>query len=272
MPIATESTSSAAETQVAVTPWWGAWSAFLIVGCFFLFQSIGIFVVQFLVTLNIGFEAGLSGTTDASGTEHVQIWLLPLSLLLGTVAAVMVSLQVAISRAQPSMDSDWLWDLIGRSYDLRCLWRFVLSGVGLGFGFFALTEYGVVPPDDLPQPLFDAMISSPPLVKVGWLVIFVGLFPVVEEVLFRGFLFAGLSQSWGPSLAGIVTTVLFVAVHMPKVLEYWPALLAVSLIGSLTVLIRIRTGSLAPGIALHSAYNGTLVCTALLSESSSPSS
>jgi len=140
----------------------------------FLFQSIGIFVVQFLVTFNPSFEAGLFGTTDASGTEHVQIWLLPLSLLLGTVAAVMVSLQVAISRAQPSMDSDWLWDLIGRSYDLRCLWRFVLSGVGLGFGFFALTEYGVVPPDDLPQPLFDAMISSPLLVKVGWLVIFGG--------------------------------------------------------------------------------------------------
>ena len=98
---------------------------------------------------------------------------------------------------------------------------------------------------------------------------FIILFPVVEELLFRGFLFTGLSQSWGPSLAGVLTTVAFVVVHMPKVLEYWPALVAVSLIGWLTVLIRIRTGSLAPGIALHSSYNGTLVAAVFLTQPAS---
>jgi membrane protease YdiL (CAAX protease family) len=55
---------------------------------------------------------------------------------------------------------------------------------------------------------------------------------------------------------------------MPKVLEYWPALLAVTLIGSITVLLRIGTGSLAPGIALHSAYNGMLVTAAFLTDTS----
>ena len=64
---------------------------------------------------------------------------------------------------------------------------------------------------------------------------FVVLFPVVEETLFRGFLFTGSAQSWGPSVAGVLTTLVFVAVHMPKVLEYWPALVAVTLIGTLTV-------------------------------------
>ena len=76
-------------------------------------------------------------------------------------------------------------------------------------------------------------------------------------------------QSWGPILAGTVTTVLFVVVHLPKVLEYWPALLAVTLIGSVTVLLRIGTRSLAPGIALHSTYNGTLVAVAFLTSPTS---
>jgi membrane protease YdiL (CAAX protease family) len=141
--------------------------------------------------------------------------------------------------------------------------------LGLGFGFFALTEYGVLPPDDLPQPIFDALLTAPLLLQIGWVLMFVLLFPVVEEILFRGFLFTGLAQSWGPTLAAIVTTVLFVAVHMPKVLEYWPALFAVTLIGTFTVFIRIRTGSLAPGIALHSTYNGVLVASALLTQPAS---
>ena len=158
----------------------------------------------------------------------------------------------------------WLWEFIEPSYDLRGRWRFLLLGLGLGLGFFALTEYGVLPPDDLSQPIFDALLAAPLVVKIAWVLMLVILFPVVEEVLFRGFLFTGLAQSWGPTLAGIVTTALFVAVHMPKVLEYWPALLAVTLIGTLTVLIRIRTGSLAPGIAMHCTYNGVLVASALL--------
>ncbi len=146
---------------------------------------------------------------------------------------------------------------------------FCYSGWAWAWDFSLLTEYGVLPPDDLPQPIFDALLAAPLLVKIAWVLMLVILFPVVEEILFRGFLFTGLAQSWGPTLAGIVTTALFVAVHMPKVLEYWPALLAVTLIGTLTVLIRIRTGSLAPGIAMHSTYNGVLVVSALLTQPAS---
>lgn len=57
-------------------------------------------------------------------------------------------------------------------------------------------------------------------------------------------------------MAGVMTSMIFVGVHMPKVLEYWPALLAVSLIGSLTVLLRFQAGTFAPGITPHSTYNG----------------
>jgi len=255
------SADSQPHSQASTAPRWGAWSAILIVGSFYLTQAVGIFMVQIVAGLSVGFSKGVGGLTDLD-----QTWLLPLSLLVGTIGAAMVSWQVATSRVQSSMDVDWFWELLGISYDFLSLWRFVLLGLSLGLGFFALTEYGVLPPEDLPQPLFDAMIAAPFVLKIGWALMFVVLFPVIEETLFRGFLFTGLSQSWGPSLAGVLTTVAFVAVHMPKVLEYWPALLAVSLIGWLTVLIRIRTGSLVPGIAMHSTYNGVLVASALLTQ------
>lgn len=251
-------------SQVVTAPRWNGWSAILIVGSFYLTQAIGIFVVQMVAGFGVGLSKGVGGLTDLD-----QTWFLPLSLLVGTIGAAMVSWQVATSRVQPSMDVYWFWELLGRSYDFLNLWRFVLLGLCFGLGFFALTEYGVIPPDDLPQPLFDAMLTAPLLLKIGWTLMFVVLFPVVEETLFRGFLFTGLAQSWGSSVAGVLTTLAFVAVHMPKVLEYWPALLAVTLMGTLTVVIRIRTGSLAPGIAMHSTYNGVLVAAAFLTQSAS---
>lgn len=252
------------DSPACTAPWWGAWSAILIVGSFYLTQAMGIFMVQMAGRVSMGLSNEVGGLT-----EFDQTWFLPLSLLLGTIGGAMVSCQVATSRAKPSMEIDWFWKLLGKSYDFFSLWRFVLLGWYLGLGFFALTEYGVLPPEDFPQPLFDALLAAPLLLQIGWVLMFIILFPVVEELLFRGFLFTGLSQSWGPSIAGVLTTVAFVVVHMPKVLEYWPALLAVSLIGWLTVLIRIRTGSLAPGIALHSSYNGTLVAAVFLTQPAS---
>jgi len=249
--------------QASIAPWWGAWSALLIVGCFYLTQATGIFMVQMVAAFNMGLSKSIGGLADLE-----QTWLLPLSLFLGTIGAAMLSWKVAMSRAKPCMTVDWLCELLGKSYDMLSLWRVVFLGLSLGLGFFVLTEYGALPPDDLPQPLFDAMFAAPLLLKIGWVLMFVVLFPLVEETLFRGFLFAGLSQSWGSAIGGIVTTVIFITVHMPKVLEYWPALFAVTLIGSITVLLRIRTGSLAPGIALHSAYNGVLVAVGFLTQTS----
>ena len=248
----------------ATAPWWGAWSALLIVGCFYLTQTVGMFMVQIIAGFGLGLSQGMAGLSNLD-----QAWLLPLSLFLSTVGGGMVSWQVAISRAKPSMNKDWFWSLFGDIPNLFSVGRFVALGIGLGLSFFILTENGVLPPDDLPQPIFDAMMSAPVLGKIGWIFMFVILFPIIEETLFRGFLFTGLAQSCGATFAAIVTTGLFVVVHMPKVLEYWPALVAVILIGMLTVLLRIRTGCLAPGMIMHGTYNGVLVISALLMQAPS---
>ena len=258
--------SDEADSHNSSGPWWGAWSVLLIVGCFYLFQAVGIFMVQMAVGFSVGISEGVNGLATLD-----QTWALPMSLLFGTVAAAMVSWQVATSRVKSSWETDWFSGLIGKSYTFLHLWPFVFLGLTLGLAFFSLTEYGVIPPDDLPQPIFDAMLAAPRFLQFGWALMFVILFPVIEEVLFRGFLFTGFAQTWGPRVAGVMTTLLFVVVHMPKVLQYWPALCAVILVGTLTLLIRIRTGSLVPGIALHSTYNSVLVTLALLTHSAESS-
>lgn len=151
-------------------------------------QALGFQMVWFVGGFVDGVVGGIEGVTGPSRLyPYMEIWLLPLSICVGTMGAMVVSIHLAKRRAVPSLDVNGFWALFVKSYDFRNLWRFVLLGVALSLGFVAFVAYGVLPPADLPQPLFDAMISAPLPLQVGWALMFIGLFPVIEEVLFRGF-------------------------------------------------------------------------------------
>ena len=246
-------------------PWIGMWWGLLIVGCFYLIQGIGIAIAQFVAGLGLGLVEGLGHEVRISFLD-MQVWLLPASLVIGTVAGVLVCLKMTGSRSSAEEPLQWLYDLVWSSDRHFQIWNYVGLGLGIGFVFLVLTLYVAPPPEDLPQPLFEAMLASPFLLQLGWVCLIVAVFPIIEETLFRGVLYAGVTQSLGPRVAFALTTVVFVMVHMPKVLYYWPAAAAVGFIGAFTLWIRIQTSSLAPGIALHGAYNGVLVGAALLAE------
>ena len=83
--------------------------------------------------------------------------------------------------------------------------------------------------------------------------------PPVEEFLFRGLLLKGFTVSWGATAAGVVVSIVFVMLHIPETMHYWPALVAVSALAVATLAIRLVTGSVFTSMALHAAYNGVMV-------------
>jgi uncharacterized protein len=86
--------------------------------------------------------------------------------------------------------------------------------------------------------------------------------PIVEEIAFRGYLFPALSAWRGPWIGALLTAVLFGAAH---VLALPPAFLAgAAVFGFGACLLRWFTGSLLPGIVVHS-FNNAIVL-ALLSD------
>lgn len=99
------------------------------------------------------------------------------------------------------------------------------------------------------------MASTPGLSRLYWVVLVLMLAPPFEEFLFRGVLLAGLSRSWGLPAASILVTLLFALVHFPEAMHYWPAMVAITSLGVLALVIRIRAQSLGPAIALHFSYN-----------------
>ncbi|MEX2578739.1 MAG: type II CAAX endopeptidase family protein [Verrucomicrobiales bacterium] len=95
-----------------------------------------------------------------------------------------------------------------------------------------------------------------PLAVIWIFFLAVVLAPLSEEFVFRGFLFGGLSQRWGPVGASVASSVCFALMHGYT----WTGLLVVFFYGLIFCRLFRRSGSLWPGIIAHSAVN--LVITA----------
>ena len=108
------------------------------------------------------------------------------------------------------------------------------------------------------------MGSSGGIRQILWGVVADCCAPLVEEYLFRGIMLAGLSRSLGVPAAAVICTVVFVALHVPELIHYWPGFFGVGGMAVVAMWMRIRTKSLGPAIGVHLGYNGLLVLLASL--------
>ncbi len=86
-------------------------------------------------------------------------------------------------------------------------------------------------------------------------VIIVAIVPICEEVLFRGFLFAGLRTQLGPWVAATLTAVLFGAAHLSGDNANPAAALQLAALGGMLCFTYHRSGSLWTSIGLHMLNN-----------------
>ncbi|HUE81689.1 MAG TPA: type II CAAX endopeptidase family protein [Pyrinomonadaceae bacterium] len=102
----------------------------------------------------------------------------------------------------------------------------------------------------------DQLIKSSP--QARWIVAFlaVATAPLVEEVIYRGVLFAAFQKVLGTRWAVVIVSGMFLAVH---ILQYYNNLGVLSVIMILSValtLVRAYTGSLLPCFVIHLVFNG----------------
>jgi membrane protease YdiL (CAAX protease family) len=83
--------------------------------------------------------------------------------------------------------------------------------------------------------------------------------PLVEETVFRGFVFSGLRTKLKPVLAALLTSALFASAHLqfgsgqPLL---WVAAIDTFTLSLVLCYLRFKTDSLWPGIMLHALKNG----------------
>jgi len=220
--------------------WWAV-ADLVAFGAFFLFTLI--FLPAALVLIARVFIPGL---TAADLSAEAQI-LLQAALDVTWVGFLFFLVKVV---HQESILETFRWN---RSHQYRVV-TLIAIGVALAIAVFAVSS--LFPP------------SSPPAIEklaessrsLYMLVIFSVFFaPLVEEIIFRGFIFNALSELGGSWLAVPATAALFALLHAPQL---WPSLAGVVLIfvvGCVLSMVRQRSNSLIPSFIVHTAYNGMLV-------------
>lgn len=83
--------------------------------------------------------------------------------------------------------------------------------------------------------------------------------PFMEELIFRGVLFSFFQQLVGDRFAVLGTAALFTALHVPEYWGAWNHVFLILIVGLVFSAARGMTGSLAPCVILHVAYNTSLM-------------
>jgi membrane protease YdiL (CAAX protease family) len=84
------------------------------------------------------------------------------------------------------------------------------------------------------------------------------LAPLLEELFFRGFLYPVLERRLGLSAAVLLTAAGFALLHGSQLLFAWGPVLVIFLVGVVLTSVRAKRNSVAAGLLIHMAYNGTI--------------
>ncbi|HEY6290464.1 MAG TPA: type II CAAX endopeptidase family protein [Terriglobia bacterium] len=160
-----------------------------------------------------------------------------------------IFLLVVVQYRQPFWDGvGWRWP--GRGPAVKLLFCGVLLAIVVAAGSALL-------PDRRDFPL-EKLFSSPSAAyALGGFAVLVA--PFMEELIFRGVLFAFCERLAGLRWAVVVTALLFAALHYPDYQGAWTHLGMILVVGVVFSVARAVTGSLAPSFLLHTAYNATFM-------------
>ena len=130
---------------------------------------------------------------------------------------------------------------------------YLLTGFILSVALQALAHFLPIP-KELP---IDSFFQTP---AEAWALglLSVTLAPLMEELFFRGFLYPVLARSIGVPTAIFLTALSFALLHGAQLMFSWGPVLVIFLVGMVVTMVRAKTNSVAAGVLIHMAYNGTL--------------
>jgi membrane protease YdiL (CAAX protease family) len=130
---------------------------------------------------------------------------------------------------------------------------YVLAGFVLSIALQVLAHFLPIP-KELP---IDTFFRTP---AEAWAlgILSVAMAPLMEELFFRGFLYPVLARGIGVPTAVFVTALSFAALHGAQLMFSWGPVLVIFIVGLVLTMVRAKTNSVAAGVLIHMAYNGTI--------------
>jgi membrane protease YdiL (CAAX protease family) len=131
--------------------------------------------------------------------------------------------------------------------------RLILGGALLAIAVLVCSSLFPAPTKSPIENLMSKTSSMVFLVAFG-----IALGPLIEEIIFRGFIFTALEDIYGATPAVPVTAVLFAGLHVTQLWGNWAAVVLIFVVGYVLTVLRKRSGSIIPSVIMHTAYNATL--------------
>ena len=131
--------------------------------------------------------------------------------------------------------------------------KFMFWGFALSLALQAMAHLLPIP-KNLP---IDSFFRTP---AEAWALTIFGitLAPLMEEFLFRGFLYPVLKRQVGLAAAVLLTAFGFALLHGSQLKFAWGPLLVIFLVGLVLTMVRAQKNSVAASLLMHVAYNGTI--------------
>jgi membrane protease YdiL (CAAX protease family) len=231
--------------------------------------ATGVFLVYFASQMAGSIGAAIIGVAVAAGRgqnlqDPQQIARLVSTLMPGIVLGTMVGGAVGMFIMAFVLVPEYLRDRspTGAAW-VRGEWRDAGKGLALGL---ILGAAGLMVLNYLER--FGDPNSAGPLTKMAtsstsgfviWILAALVLAPLVEEPLFRGVLYGGFRRSFGVMAAGIITSAIFVLLHITEIIFFLPAILPLAALAAGALWVRLRFTAIGPAIALHFGYNAIMV-------------
>jgi membrane protease YdiL (CAAX protease family) len=141
----------------------------------------------------------------------------------------------------------------------RSPWVYFFSGCGVSVAVFIVTAK-MQPRGDIPiEELFRYKNTAILFMAMAVLVA-----PLVEETVFRGYLYPLFAKSFGVATGVVLTGVLFGLMHGAQLGWTWGLVSVLIAVGIIFTFVRARTGSVFASFLLHLGYNSTIAAASLL--------
>jgi membrane protease YdiL (CAAX protease family) len=138
-------------------------------------------------------------------------------------------------------------------------WMYFFSGCGLAI-FVAIASSRVKNVDHVPiQELFKSRTGAMLLMAMA---VFVA--PLVEETVFRGYLYPLFAKSLGILPGILITGALFGLMHGAQLGWTWGLVGLLTLVGVIFTFVRARTGTVVASFLLHLGYNSMIAVTSII--------
>ena len=232
------------------------------------FVAFGVFAVISLVIVQLTLLLHYAPLRNISNQKEMERLFVSKPLLaIGTMviwyALLILFLYVTLSvfRSTPFWRSVGWQRLGGReSHWPKNPWLYLVGGCGLSILVFIATAKMQAPEDVPIQELFKYKNTAMLFMAMAVLVA-----PLVEETIFRGYLYPLFARSFGMAAGVIITGILFGLMHGAQLGWTWGLVSVLVAVGIIFTFVRARTGTVFASFLLHLGYNSTIAIVTILS-------